>query len=646
MPTRARNQFVRAGLRTVADIEDITPRDMLDWRNMGAGTLEEIYRLLAREAAEGALRCEVREFVEDYSPPRSGRAFHEAPTPTRPQYVLDLYALAEWMRLIGSPDRPLLAGSLPDWAPVEVKEAHERLLGLTADDLTATADDRPHDFALRLDELLYELDDRARSILARRFFADVPDKLDAIGQELDVTRERVRQIEGKAHGRLLSTILPGGELASVAGSVRDAIGELRPLTDLLEVLPTLRKECTAVRQPAWRVIDRLDDAYEIVDGWCASPTVTAARERTLTSLAEAADENGLVRLDALPPLPSTSPLWFEYCGLGIAGGYLLTRLNSVNDRAIGVLAAAGSPLSSSEIHERLGVARSIQSVRNALGSDERFTRVDRDTWALASWEMNEYTNIRDLIRGAVARSGGAIELPRLISTLTSQFSITESSVFAYANAAPFEVKDGVVRLANTQRETRKTPERTRRLYRGDREWLLRERITNEHMRGSGTTVPSAVAGIVGLNQGEATQLACAYDPQSFTWRGTQPAIGSIRRILTAKDVELDAEVFLALTDDRQFDIRPVEPLTGDDLKDALALTGATDRALSVGPRVALAEAIGLPASSPASSLIGAYRDRGDGDIADRLLAAKDQLDPPEPVSDDVATDISAILDLL
>ena len=87
-------------------------------------------------------------------------------------------------------------------------------------------------------------------------------------------------------------------------------------------------------------------------------------------------------------------------------------------------------------------------------------------------------------------------------------------------------------------------------------------------------------------------------------------------------------------------------LYSDDLKDALALAGATERALSVGPRGALADAIGLPASSPASSLIGAYRDRGDGDIADRLLAAKDQIDPPEPVSDEVATDISAILDLL
>ena len=53
--------------------------------------------------------------------------------------------------------------------------------------------------------VLYYRDPKARAaeILGLRLFADQAETLDQLGKRYDVTRERVRQIEGKARGALL-----------------------------------------------------------------------------------------------------------------------------------------------------------------------------------------------------------------------------------------------------------------------------------------------------------------------------------------------------------------------------------------------------------------------------------------------------------
>ena len=66
--------------------------------------------------------------------------------------------------------------------------------------------------------------------------------LDQLGQKHDVTRERIRQIEGKATGAMLGFISEGGALAEVAEAARDLIGTIRPLDELLELIPALGRD--------------------------------------------------------------------------------------------------------------------------------------------------------------------------------------------------------------------------------------------------------------------------------------------------------------------------------------------------------------------------------------------------------------------
>ena len=102
-----------------------------------------------------------------------------------------------------------------------------------------------------------------------------------------------------------------------------------------------------------------------------------------------------------------------------------------------------------------------------------------------------------------------------------------------------------------------------------------------------------------------------------------------------------------LYDSGSFDVEVVASteLT-EPLSRALVLAGVPDPAEVRDPRIALAHAIEMGDDTPVISIIGAYRDRGDEDIADLLLAARDRLTDPMTRPIVPSAEINEILALL
>jgi Sigma-70, region 4/Bacterial RNA polymerase, alpha chain C terminal domain len=651
---RARNALARFGYETAGDLQDLEIAELFDLPNVGIGTVDSILQALADASTLNPAPIFSTRQGEAIDAPVASRDDEDSFPHRTGQIIADLRTLAGWYAALGMPSRPLLDNPVPPGSPPDVIKARQRLELVSAGDVLAETQ-AGLDVAEQLERLINALDDRARQILARRFFADRPETLDEIGLDLDVSRERVRQIESRARADVVQA-LESSSLGAVIILVRDMVGIVLPLGDLLNVIPALARKVRAVGQPAWRVLDRLDDAYEIKDGWCAAPTILSAQTETLTRLQEYANRHGVAAISDLPVLnpnlpaeSAAAPLreWLRYCGFIVDGDHIFTRIQSVGDRAAAILSVTGSPMSSQGILDRLGIERSLGSLRNAMVSDDRFERVDRDKWSLAEWGLESYSGIRAVVSEEIARSGGQVRMDTLIERITGMYTVSANSVIAYASAPPFEAKGGIVRLANGDRDTRKTPERTRRLYRRADGWLYRVMVTKEHLRGSGSPAPTALAVILGLQHGQARQLESALGPQTISWVGPQPTFGTIRRFLVDSDIEIGSQIFLVIGDDGSFRI---EPIIGDDippLEGALRLAGATLAASREPPRAALAAAIRLPEESPAASVIGGYRDRGDTDIAELLLSVRDQLDElpssPEPTP---SADINEILNLL
>ena len=132
----------------------------------------------------------------------------------------------------GCPARPLLDTPVPPGSPPEVIKARQRLELISAGDVLAE-EQAELDAAELLQRSVGTLDDRARQILARRFFADRPETLDELGQDLGVSRERVRQIESRARADMVQALESGGALGAVSAAVRELVGTVLPLADLL-----------------------------------------------------------------------------------------------------------------------------------------------------------------------------------------------------------------------------------------------------------------------------------------------------------------------------------------------------------------------------------------------------------------------------
>ncbi|CAM3679258.1 sigma factor-like helix-turn-helix DNA-binding protein [Tsukamurella ocularis] len=647
LPTRAARALARFDYTTTSQLRPLTCGTMMGWRAIGVGTVSAILEALANVNAQGTHPelTESPSTTADSDPAslmerETAAALSTdvcAPEGSRGREIGDrLLVIGRWLDAVGRPDDLLLGdGALPG-EPAEVREAREYLRGLTAADLRDT-DVPASTLASLLDELLAGFDPRTIDILRLRLFADEPATLEELGQAHGVTRERVRQLDNKARATLSDAVSEGGPLSHATAGIRRIIGALRPLEEVIAVMPALAGTVSAVGQPAWRLLDRLDESYEIVDGWCAAPSIAEAENRTRQLLDAAADQHGVVRIDDVSFGPDPAPerttrSWLERCGYVVDGDHVVTRISSVGDYAAAVLSIEGAPLGAQQIVDRFVHERSARSLANALSTDDRFARVDRDRWALAEWGLEGYAGIKAAIGKELAEAGGAIPLDDLVQAITGRFSVSAASVLAYASNPPYELRGGIVRGSTGGRQPRKAPEHTARLYRHGDAWALRVRVTTEHLRGSGFIAPIAIAGILGMTHGDKVTLASDYDEQTVHWTGNQPIFGTIRRYLLAYDVSAGTEVLLIFGDEQLFTVEVVDAASGDPVRDALVLIGASRRLRGDAARRSFARAVCLPEDSPLATVIGAYRSRGDDDIAELLLAGRSVIasdDDPE-----------------
>ena len=551
----------------------------------------------------------------------------EQPAPWLGDIVRDIEVLAEWNHMTGQVDRGVLA-PLALGAPTDVIAVRDRLLALSAAEVLSSP---PPSVADLLEQALLGMNERFRTICARRLFAWEPVTLEDLGQEFGVTRERARQLQSGARAELNELIAEGTPVGRVAALIRSEIRGIRPLPDLLAEVPALERLVECVGHPAWRVIDVLDETYEIADGWCAEPSLDAAKRQTAIMLDELADEFGVVRLEDIDfrtsEEPGTAPWlasWLTHLGYQVRGGFVLVRTASVNDLAAALLSIEGGPLTIEALFE--GVNRgSFVSFRNRVNADPRFHKVDIENWALAAWGMDSYTNIRDEIGKLLQQAGGELLLANVVDLIVERFGVSPGSVTTYAAAAPYEVRNGVVRARALEIVGGKNPAKVHGYYRRGEDWLYRTTVTNDHMRGSGWAASSALATIVGMSRGESAELPTRLGTsQKFSWKGPQAAYGSIKRFLETDDLGIGDEIFLVFRGDGTFDIEKLPDVPKARLAQALRLVGAEMSLKGQEATAALGAAIRYASGSDLTSVVAGYEARREQQIRDLLISGESE----------------------
>ena len=626
--SRVATAFQRLRAQTVADLEPLTVADFYGVRGTGHGTIEELVAGLVSAAIVRSGEVDGWEEPEEEHGPVEGDSQVQLP-PVKRQLLEDLAQIAAWRRLRRGSDQPLLRVVIEEGAPEELQEVTFRLNSLTADDLLPPGMGRT-DPVLEFTACVSQFDERQIRILRDRFLGTPPRTLVELGAEFGVSRERVRQLESQVKDLLDTRFYFGTAIGDLLASLRTEIQPIAALDRLIALHPDLARDVPGLDVPFWLVLDRLDDYFEVMDGWAASPDVEAAREQTRILLEDFATDHGLVDIAVVASaisMPEAELLaWLSWCGYPLYNGHVLTRTRSLADHAAGLLAATGKPLHIDDLHTEMGRDSNIRSLVNQLAIDERFVRTDRASWGLASWEVEEYTSIRQQIGLELAAAGGRIELKELVRSITSRFDVSASSVQAYAGNGDYEIVQGVVQRRSTPAAPpRKEPRDTRRLFRYDEDWWqLRLTVTRDHLRGSGFPVPSGVAVVVGCSQGEVVELESELGTHSIRWTGRQPSSGTIKRFLDRLDVREGENVFLGFGPYGRFEVSVQEAISADDhpLMQAVTLTGCAEAVWDIEEApAALARAIELAADVEPRDLVAAYRQRGDDDIAELLERA-------------------------
>ncbi|MGS2645223.1 sigma factor-like helix-turn-helix DNA-binding protein [Streptosporangium sp. G12] len=477
-----------------------------------------------------------------------------------------------------------------------------------------------------IDEVFATLDERQRAIARDRLYASQRATLDDLAQRFSVTRERIRQIERDLRDHVEAWLAKDDAAPLIAhvSWLRGRLGSAVPADDLAAAVPWHRTELATLGIPSWRFVRTLLTGYEQVDGWLVAGGADELREKTrqlFTDGPRPLDE-AVTMASQLGIREDVAERWLiAVPQLRVLENHVVPWPRSVNDKAEAVLAVAGGPLTPEEIQERIGEDYSLVGIRNQLTADDRFLRVDRNKYGLSRWGGEQYLGIREMIVGEIERSNGEASVNTIVTNLTGRYDVSESSVRAYAGGPGFErTQRGWIRVAGAEQadyQPRRDVSETRRCFRSrDGRWWHRVDVNAEHLRGSGSPLPTGFAAHLGMAPGGQLTASTPSGDVVISWHN-QPTMGSIRPVLIAANASEGDHVFLTVSDGGELLTRylPAASPALPALNRALHLIGYTAPVASEAEGIRLIGArIGLPEGCTREEVIARLRDRGDREI--------------------------------
>ncbi|GAA4522551.1 sigma factor-like helix-turn-helix DNA-binding protein [Nonomuraea ferruginea] len=481
-----------------------------------------------------------------------------------------------------------------------------------------------------VDALFAALDERQRAIARDRLYAADRATLDELAQRFSVTRERIRQIERDLRDHV-ELWLAGPEAAALVAHVtwlRGRLGSAAPADDLTAAVPWHRAELRTLGIPAWRFVRTLLTGYEQTDGWLIAGGADDLREKTRQLFADGPHPlaEAVTMVTQLGVREDVAERWIlAVPQLRVLDGHVVPWPRSINDKAEAVLAVSGKPMSPEEIQERIGEDYSLVGIRNQLTADDRFLRLDRNKYGLTRWGGDQYLGIREMIVREIERAGGEAPVSTIVANLTSRYDVSESSVRAYSGGPGFERSQrGWIRVAGTSPsgeagayQPRKDVSETRRSFRSrDGRWWHRVDVNAEHLRGSGSPLPTGFAAHLGMAPGGSLTASTPSGDVVISWHN-QPTMGSIRNVLADFKASEGDHVFLTVSDGGELLTRylPAAPPGMPALNRALYLIGYTAPVNSELEGLRLIGArVGLPETATREEVLARLRERGDRDI--------------------------------
>ena len=545
----------------------------------------------------------------------------------------DTSVLLDWLAITGASKRILDQAEDKAYVPEAVREQAANLDDRVADILTG---------AEREIQRIADQDERFPIILNRRLLDGAT--LEELGQQFGVTRERVRQLESA----LLTSMADAGPNCEILRTgIFHRYAPLARISRLRNEMPGLFTVPDWMSAPLLNLINLTGTAGAAVpqaqwgiDGeWFIA---TGFEDKFATAVEQLTDDFGIAPLSELAatlgiPEEIVREWIAEPTMYKIFEGHLFTKVTSVSDRAVALLAHRGKPMHIDDIAAVI-TDRNSRGIDGRLALDPRTKRCAPGTWALAQWELEEWTTIADYISrridDAVAQGHDGVLLDDVIAGATV-YGVSENSVRTYAGGGEFVLEDGYVRKrsAEEMEPIDATPEESRGLYLRDGQWCLLLTINRDHMRGSGSAIPAGVAGMYGLGYGEEKLLPSRLGDQRIVVGRTNTSMSTISRFVNDMQLAEGERVWVHFGDTFDITRAPAENPDAEGLaalvnafgldEEFAAELSAEGNAAELDVDAVLAainRQLGLPADAPRRKTVSRLRHRRDDELADTIQA--------------------------
>ncbi|OAK54563.1 hypothetical protein [Rhodococcoides kyotonense] len=448
--------------------------------------------------------------------------------------------------------------------------------------------------------------------LRDRIFATDPVPVHDMAVRLRVAPEHAVRIEHRSRTRAFDALRRLPSLRALGDRILEVARPVASLSRVASAIPDTTRTIPSLRIPLWSLISQMDERLSVESGWVFSPTRDAARDELSAVVARNSTIDGITPLRAVAEhfgMPAAELEDFA-AGYRVLDGNLVPLDLPVAGQLASILASTGTPMSMPDLMDRMQPTRSASSVRNALVTDARFVKTDRTLWALTRWGIPPYVPIHRQI-ASIVDDRGSIEIDRLVAEITGSYDVKEQSIRTYASTGEFVTENEIVTRRRHSYTPRKSPSKTKHLYRGHGVVRWRTTVTAIHRKGSAFNLPSALAALLNVGPGTPRSFDSRLGGQSVMWVSVQARSGTIKRFVDDLDLTEGEEIFLEFGDDGTFDVVRADLPHTDPATRILGLIGrrARDAADDSTVLAEVADAVWLPNDATRAEVVSILSSR-------------------------------------
>ena len=328
---------------------------------------------------------------------------------------------------------------------------------------------------------------REREILTRRFGLNQPkETLEQIGERLDITRERVRQLEKAALIRLKIAAEKGlienlseiekvivrnlaevGRISRIKSLVKKCLGQkpsekeianflfISEISSKLVVVQENDKYYNSIANAEYGDERKIKTAIdEIVN--------TIKKNKSPISLDDLDNEFDYEHPSQIEALAKTSKLLASLNGLWGLAKWPSVNPKNIRDKIFVILETQKEPMHFSEIAEHIRDGEfsrrdvTTQAIHNELIKDKRFVLIGRGIYALDTWGFKQGT-VSDIIASVLKEAGEPLYRDEIVKRVLEKRKVKETTVLLNLQSKPEfkRVAKATYALAETQTQPTK-----------------------------------------------------------------------------------------------------------------------------------------------------------------------------------------------